>query len=170
MSPSRSAFPCMTTSLSARKGSPVSRATAYLGGRGRQTSAVGFDHPARDPGPVFAEDRPSHEQSGVAARRARLANGARRSADQVLGREQLRRRDQLIVARRQQKNRGAHSRQVDWLAQGDKLTGRNLVSFVQLLDHLEVIGSGQIDGPRVPIPEYRFQRGEGGRADRFRRL
>ena len=50
------------------------------------------------------------------------------------------------------------------------MTGRNLVSFVQLLDHLEVIGSGQIDGPRVPIPKYRFQRGEGGRADRFRRL
>ena len=50
------------------------------------------------------------------------------------------------------------------------MTGRNLVSFVQLLDHLEVIGSGQIDGPRVPIPEYRFQRGEGGRADRFRRM
>ena len=43
--------------------------------------------------------------------RHRLANGMRRSADQMLGRKQLRRRDQLVIARRQQVNRGPHLRQ-----------------------------------------------------------
>jgi hypothetical protein len=59
--------------------------SAPSGGCGRQTSAAGFDYPARDPGPIFGEDRSSHEQSTVAAGRHRLANGVCRGADQALG-------------------------------------------------------------------------------------
>lgn len=59
--------------------------SAPSGGCGRQTTAAGFDYPARDPGPIFGEDRASHEQSTVAAGRHRLANGVCRGADQALG-------------------------------------------------------------------------------------
>ena len=103
------------------------------------------------PWPEFFERHLADEQSDVAAGSLRLAQAIRRRRDQALGREQLRRRNHLVIARRQQEQRRAQTLEVNPLAERHEVSGRKFVVLVKLLDDFEIKASRQIDGPGIPI-------------------
>ena len=78
----------------------------------------------RDLRPVFPENHFSHEQPQMPAWCDRLADILRQSPNQLFRREQLPRRDEFIIARRQQENWNPHLGEINRLSQGNELACR----------------------------------------------
>jgi hypothetical protein len=85
-------------------------------------------------------------------------------------REDLLRRHHLVVARGEQEHRAPHLGKIYPLAECDEPAGSQPILLEQLLDHLQVIRAGQIDGPGVPVAEASLQSFERGRIDSVGRL
>ena len=76
--------------------------------------------PMRDPLPGLVERLLPDEQAEMMAVHHLFVDVVRGRADQMLGRKQLRRRDQLIVARRQQEQRRPYGGKIDLLPKATK--------------------------------------------------
>src|SRR3984893_8480872 len=62
------------------------------------------------------------------------------------------------------------AREVNRLPQGDEASAGEFVALVQFLDHFEIVCSGNVDCPRIPVLEDGFEPREFWRADRLKRL
>src|ERR1700730_9850898 len=62
------------------------------------------------------------------------------------------------------------AREVDLLPQSDEASAGEFVALVQFLDNFEIVCSGNIDCPRIPVLEDGFARGDFGGADLVKRL
>src|ERR1700682_6669974 len=62
------------------------------------------------------------------------------------------------------------AREVDLLPQRDEASAGEFVALVQFLDNFEIVCSGNIDCPRIPVLEDGFEPREIWRADLVKRL
>ena len=92
---------------------------------------------------------------------------ARLGTDQTLGREQLRRCHQLVIACGQQKDRRLDFRKLNLLSQSNEAASCEFVALVELFHHFEEESTREVDGPGIPVPELCFEPAEAGRTDRF---
>jgi hypothetical protein len=56
------------------------------------------------------------------------------------------------------------------LRQGDEASAGEFVALVQFIDNFEIVSSGDVDRPGIPILEDGFEPREFSQADRLRRL
>src|ERR1700682_2168582 len=62
------------------------------------------------------------------------------------------------------------AREVDLLPQSDEASAGEFVALVQFLDNFEIVCSGNIDCPRIPVLEDGFEARDFWRADQLKRL
>ena len=73
------------------------------------------------------------------------------TSDQMSGGQQLFGSNNLVVAGREQENWASHDREINRASERYETAGCELIVFIEPLNDLEVIGSGEIDGVRVPF-------------------
>src|ERR1700730_18086850 len=99
-----------------------------------------------------------------------VAEILRRRAHQPLRCKQLSRGNHFVGSPGKKIHRKQQAREVDRLPQGDEASAGEFVALVQFLDNSEIVGSGNIDCPRIPVLEDGFEPREFWRADRLKRL
>ena|SRR6516162_8028488 len=78
-------------------------------------------------------------------------------ADEPGRRKKLIHGDELVLGSRQQQHRNAELGEIELPPQSYESSLGDLIFLEQLLDHLKVIGSRQIDGPGIPLAEAFFE-------------
>src|SRR5882724_434344 len=84
--------------------------------------------------------------------------------------KQLFRGNHFVGARSKKIHWKPQAREVDLLPQSDEASAGELVAFVQFLDNFEIVCSGNINRPGIPVLEDGFELREFRRADRLKRL
>src|SRR5882672_9500998 len=127
-------------------------------------------HPTHNPRPVFFERLSPHEQAQMIARRDLLAEIRRLRSNQPLHRKQLFRSNHFVGASSKKVHWKPQAREIDPLPEGDEAPGGKFIELVEFLDDFEIVCSGNIDCPSVPVLEDGFDLREFRRADRLKRL
>ena len=118
-----------------------------------------FTDPADDLRPDLFKDCLAHEETYMATRDDGRTQVARLGTDQTLGREQLRRCHQLVIACGQQKDRRLDFRKLNLLSQSNEAASCEFVALVELFHHFEEESTREVDGPGIPVPELCFELG-----------
>ena len=77
------------------------------------------------------------------------------TANKMSGGQHLFGSNNLVVAGREQENWAPHYREINRASERRETAGCKLIVFIKLLDDLEIIGAGEIDGARVPFAKER---------------
>src|SRR5712664_3787716 len=104
------------------------------------------------------------------ARRDLLAEIRRLRSNQPLHCKQLFRSNHFVGASSKKVHWKPQAREIDPLPEGDEAPGGKFIELVEFLDDFEIVCSGNIDCPRVPVLEDGFDLREFRRADRLKRL
>src|SRR5713226_6571700 len=84
--------------------------------------------------------------------------------------KQLFRGNHFVGAPSEKIHRKPKAREVDLLPQGDEASAGEFVALVQFIDNFEIVSSGDVDRPGIPILEDGFEPREFWRADRLKHL
>ena len=77
------------------------------------------------------------------------------TTNEMSGGQQLFGSNNLVVAGREQENRTSYYREINRASERCETTSCKLIAFVEPLNDLEIIGTREIDGARVPFAKER---------------
>src|SRR5262249_36462843 len=87
------------------------------------------------------------------------------TTNKMSGGQQLFGSNNLVIAGREQENRASYCRKINRASECCETPSCKLIVFVEPLNDLEIIGSGEIDGGRVPFAKERDQPQAARRSD-----
>ena len=99
-----------------------------------------------------------------------VAETIRLRSYQPLRCKQLFRGNHFVGASSKKIHWNPEAREFDLLPQGDEASAGEFVALVEFLDNLEIVCSGNVDCPRIPVLEDSFEPREFWRADQLKRL